>query len=120
MPVSAGLAQLTREADPGAQTFAIVRSASGSFPKVVSSGAESGFDELGFRTVLLREYQPAVADFAQVLGQVEVARPDVLLAVGRIENDLLLAQQLVRRGLSLGVAAVVASPIQQFRDALQQ
>jgi branched-chain amino acid transport system substrate-binding protein len=73
---------------------------------------------LGFKTVLLREYAPAIADFSEILDEVEQARPDVLLGVGRIQNDLLLARQLAQRRLPLGAAAVVAAPIQQFQDAL--
>ena len=44
--------------------------------------------------------------------------PDLLLCVGRIQNDLLFAAQLAQRTQRLKAAAVVAAPIQQFRDTL--
>ena len=45
-------------------------------------------------------------------------RPDILLAVGRIHNDLELAQALAAARPVIGVVAVVAAPIQQFHDVL--
>lgn len=113
-----GLGALVKEVSPRAETLAIVRSSSGSFPKAVSEGAENSAVGLGFRVVQRREYSPHESDFSEVLAEVERARPDVLLAVGRIQNDLALARQITQRNLSLGTAAVVAAAIQQFQDAL--
>lgn len=115
----AGLSQLVREADPKANKLAILRASSGEFPKAVSSGMERRALALGFRTVLLREYDPSIADFSEILDSVAQARPDVLVAVGRIQNDLLLARQLAQRRPPLGAVAVVAAPIQQFQDMLR-
>lgn len=114
----AGLAQLVREAAPDTETLAIIRASSGAFPRAVSSGAEDRAVGLGFKTVLLREYDPAITDFSEILDQVEQARPDILLGIGRIQNDLLLSRQIVQRRLSLGAVAVVAAPIQQFQNVL--
>jgi len=114
----AGLAQLVREAAPDAETLAIVRASSGAFPRMVSSGAELRAVGLGFKTVLLREYDPATTDFSEMLDEVEQARPDILLGVGRIQNDLRLSQQIVQRSLPVGAVTMVAAPIQQFQDTL--
>jgi branched-chain amino acid transport system substrate-binding protein len=114
----AGLLPLVREAAPEATTLAVVRASTGEFPRAVSAGVESQAAALGFHTVLELEYPPATADFSSVLDAVARARPDVLVAVGRIHHDLALARQLVSRRLPLTAAAVVAAPIQQFRDAL--
>jgi branched-chain amino acid transport system substrate-binding protein len=109
---------LVREVAPDAERLAVVRASSGDFPRAVSSGAEGRAVGLGFKRVLLREYNPATTDFSGTLDEVEQARPDILLGVGRIQNDLLLSRQIVQRRLSLGAVAVVAAPIQQFQDAL--
>jgi branched-chain amino acid transport system substrate-binding protein len=114
----AGLSQMAREVAPETDTLAIVRSSSGSFPKVVSDGAEQTAGELGFKVVLRRDYPQETTDFSSVIDEVAQAQPDILLAVGRIQNDLALARQMAHRRLSLGVAAVVAAPVQQFQDAL--
>jgi len=113
-----GLPSLVRNCAPDAGTLAIVRTVSGAFPRVVSSGLEGEAVRQGFETVMLNEYDPGITDFSSILDAVEQAQPDVLVAVGRIYHDLLFAQQLSERRFPLGVAAVVAAPIQQFSDAL--
>jgi branched-chain amino acid transport system substrate-binding protein len=113
-----GLSPLVLEAHPEAGSLAIVRAATGSFPKLVSDVVARRAAESGFSTVLIQEYDPAIADFSSIIDRLLDARPDLLLAVGRIQNDLLLARQLAQRRPALGVAAVVAAPIQQFHDAL--
>ncbi len=113
-----GLLPLVREAAPQATRLAVVRATTGEFPREVSAGAERRAAALGFHGVLQLEYPPATTDFAGVLEAVAQARPDVLVAVGRIHHDLALARLLASSRLPLTVAAVVAAPIQQFRDAL--
>ena len=113
-----GLPQLVLESRPEARSLAIVRAATGSFPKMVSDVVVGRAADLGFRTVLIEEHDPAIGDFSSTIDRLQDARPDLLLAVGRIENDLLLARQLVQRRPYFGVAALVAAPIQQFHDAL--
>ena len=120
-PASRYLAEwlaLIRGADPNADSLAIVRASTGAFTKAVTSTVESQAARLGFRISLLREFEPSINDFSAVLDEVERVRPDLLLGVGRIQNDLLLAGQLGRRELGLKGVAVVAAPIQQFRDHL--
>ena len=109
---------LVRGADPNADSLAIVRASTGAFPKAVVATVESQAGQLGVRISLLREFEPFINDFNAVLDEVERVRPDLLLGVGRIQNDLLLAGQLARRELGLKGVAVVAAPIQQFRDHL--
>ena len=122
----AALPGLVRRAAPSARTFAIVRCSVGAFPRQVSDGLEREALALGFEKTLHHEYPPDTADFSDVLDLVERAKPDLLLAVGRIRHDITLAGQLAqrrrsgnRKGRAMpGVAAVVATPIEQFRDAL--
>jgi len=109
---------LVRATDPNAQYVAILRASTGVFPKAVTSEVESQADQLGFEIRLLREFEPSIDDFTALLDEVERARPDLLLGVGRIQNDLRLAGQLVERDFGLKGVAVVAAPIQQFRDRL--
>ncbi|MFQ6030908.1 MAG: ABC transporter substrate-binding protein, partial [Dehalococcoidia bacterium] len=113
-----GLPYLVRRVDANAEKLAVVRAATGAFPKAVSSGVERHAADLGFQKVVHREYDPETEDFSDILDQVERKRPDLLLAVGRIQNDLALAEQLAQRCGPLGAAAVVATPIQQFQEAL--
>lgn len=113
-----GLLPSVRQADQEAKTLGIVRACPGEFPRVVSQPLERTCKALGFQLTLLREYPPSTVDFRNILEEVQGIRPDVLVAVGRIHNDLELARRLARRRPSLRAVAVVAAPIQQFREAL--
>ena len=114
----AGLPPLVRQSDPTACRQAIIRAATGAFPQAVSDGMEKQALAMDFELVIKREFDPAITDFAHILDAVEQARPDLLLGVGRIQNDLLLAKQIAQRGCSFGAVAVVAAPIQQFKTHL--
>ena len=115
----AGLPFLVRQSDPKACRLAIIRAATGAFPQAVSDGMEKQALATGFELVMKRDFDPAITDFTDILDAVEQARPDLLLGVGRIQNDLLLARQITERGLRFGAVAVVAAPIQQFKTHLR-
>jgi branched-chain amino acid transport system substrate-binding protein len=74
--------------------------------------------DLGFQVVLVREFPPGIRDFGEMLDAVDRLRPDLLLGVGRIQNDLLLAQQIAERRPGVKAVAVVAAPLTQFLAAL--
>jgi branched-chain amino acid transport system substrate-binding protein len=107
-----------RVADSNADSLAILRASTGAFPKAVTSGVENQASQLGFKIKLVREFDASIDDFSALLDEVEQAGPDLLLGVGRIQNDLLLASQSAQRELGLKGVAVVATPIQRFRDQL--
>ena len=113
-----GLLPLVREADGKARTLAVVRSGSGAFPRMVSGGAERKAEELGFETALVREYEPDNPDWDSIIAELATLKPDVLVAVGRIQNDLEFARRLAASRPGIGAVAAVAAGIQQFRDAL--
>ena len=114
----AGLLPMVREKDRHAATLAILRASSGEFPRAVTSGVERSAKELGFQVSLHIEYDTSQTDFGEIVGLVQRALPHVLVAVGRIDNDLALARELANRSPAIGAVAVAATPIQQFRDAL--
>ena len=113
-----GLLPAVREVEPGASTLAIVRAATGAFPRDVASGVEQSAAIHGFHTVLSTEFQPDETDFEDVIREVHRAAPDVLVAVGRFQNDLILAEKLAKTRPSLGAVALVAAGIDAFRDRL--
>jgi len=112
-----GLLPLVRQANPKATKVAIIRAASGQFPRAVSSGVQRVASELGCDVSLWGYRQPVTA-FTELLNRVEALRPDVLLGVGRMQDDLLLGGELAGRRLELGTAVLVAAGIQPFRDVL--
>ena len=114
----AGLLPAVRQVSPAASTLAIVRAATGAFPADVCSGVERAAAALDFRCVLRREFDARNPDFADFVAEVQRAAPDLLVAVGRLENDLLLARQLIETGARPPFAALVAAGVQRFQDEL--
>ena len=113
-----GLLPLVREADPQATTVGLLQAYPGTFPRMVTTEVQRQADLLGFEVAYTRRYPSSIADFSGIVDEIREIGPQVLVAVGRISNDLEFAQQLVRRPLNLRAVAVVAAPIQQFQEAL--
>ena len=113
-----GLLDCVRQADPSAESIALLRAETGAFPRDVCRGVEKRAASLGFRCVLSRQFDAAAGDCSPLIEAVKAARPDVLVAVGRFQNDLLFAQQLADSHAGAGVAAVVAAGVQQFQERL--
>ena len=111
---------LARQANPEANTLAIVRIDTGSFARMVARGVAAAAHRLGFTTALELRYRPTQANFGEIARAIGQREPDLLVAVGRIRHDIALAQALA--GLQprprIGLAAVVATPIAEFADAL--
>ena len=113
-----GVLDLVRETDPEARKVAILRSARGAFPPAVASGVESHATESGFEIVLSRQYPPNTSDFSPYLREIEDVKPDIILGVGRIQDDLALASQLVSRSVQARATALVAAGISEFGESL--
>ena len=113
-----GVIDLVKERDPAARKVAILHSNRGSFPVAVASGAESYALEKGFQVVLNRQYPPGTADFSPLLREMEQSRPDVIIGVGRIQDDLILARQMVDWPIRAKTIALVAAGIRQFKESL--
>jgi len=113
-----GLLPLVRQADPDATTVALARASTGEFPKAVCSGVADAAEELGFKTVLTTEFAASTGDFSAVVADIKAAQPEVIVVVGRIQNDLLLARRLAESGVNAGMVVAVAAGIQAFQDDL--
>ena len=114
----AGLLPLVRETDANARTVGIIRASRGAFPKAVTSAVERGAKTWDFKLDSLWEYDPEINDFGGLAAAAAGRRPDVLVAVGRIANDLALARHLADHSPAFKAVAVVAAAIDQFRQAL--
>ena len=113
-----GVIDLVKEIDPGARRVAVLHSSKGSFPVAVASGVESYALEQGFQIIFKRQYYPPVVDFSPLLRELEEIEPDIILGVGRIQDDLLLARQLVESQVRVKAIALVSAGIGQFKESL--
>ena len=113
-----GVIDLVKEKAPGADRVAVLHSGRGSFPVAVASGVESYAVQQGFRIVYKGQYRPPIDDFSTFLQEIEKEKPDIILAVGRIQDDMLLARQMVHKGVRAKAVAMVAPGIAQFGEEL--
>ena len=113
-----GVLDLVKDRGTAARTVAIVHSARGSFPAAVASGAESYAAEAGFQVEFKAQYSSPAFDFPAILQALLEREPDTILGVGRIEDDILLAKEMVRSGVRVGGIALVAAGIGRFGEAL--
>jgi len=113
-----GLLEAVRLACPEANSLATVRASQGAFPREVCFGVENQAMVLGFQTVNSLQFDTLSKDFSEVLAAVDDAKPDVVVAVGRIQNDLEFARQLADSQVALGAVVVVAAGVQQFAEHL--
>ena len=114
----AGLLPAVLEICPAASTVGIVRAATGTFPRDVASGVERSLVESGFRNVLSLKFDAAADDFRGVVEAICEDTPDVLVVVGRFQNDLRIADLLATVEPELGAVAVVAAGVDVFRERL--
>ena len=113
-----GVLEMVRQRCPSAGKVAIVHSTAGAFPKDVASGAAEHSRALGFDTVCAHPYGAGTKDFGPILSRLNRDRPDVVLAVGRIEDDIRFAQQFVESDASVPAVALIVTPLALFKDAL--
>ena len=113
-----GLMDLLLERDPRPRTVAILHSARGTFPSAVASGLETAVLGRGSRVVLKRAYQVPVEDFSVLLDEVEETAPDLVVGVGRIQDDLTLARQMAERELAAEAITLVAAGVAEFGEEL--
>jgi len=113
-----GILEMVKALDPSSSRVALLHGSSGTFPRAVISGAEVYAKENGLRVILKAPYPPTLAGFASLVARVAASRPDVILGVGRTEDDLRLACQLRTQRVGARVMGLVATPIQLFGQNL--
>ena len=127
-----GLLPAVREIRPAASTLAIIRAATGEFPRAVAAGVQQSADALGFRITLSRQFnpQPPAApdepdipqtldhELAQIIREICQSPPDVLVIAGRFQQDLRLAELLAQSAPPLTAVAVIAAGVDAFRERL--
>ena len=76
---------------------AIASSRAGAFPREVAAGATAYCRDQGTEEVLAYEYPAGASDFGPILRRIGRHKPDLVLGVGRIEDDIRFAAS-ARRG----------------------
>ena len=114
----AGLLPAVREACPEAATVAVARASTGAFPRDVIRGLKATAEQLEFRIVQSLQFDAETYDFGEIADALCNARPDVVVAAGRFQNDLSLGCLLAERATPTGAVALVAAGVDAFRERL--
>ena len=113
-----GVIDLLQETDPGPRRVAILHSSRGSFSPAVASGVERYAEEQGFQIAFKGPYHPPTSDFSPLLDEIRRREPDLIIGVGRIQDDLLLGRQIVQERVRAQAIVLVAAGIHQFGEEL--
>ena len=113
-----GVIDAVLDADPALQRVAILHGTTGAFPRDVAAGAVEHCQARGITEAYSIAYAPDTDDFTALLQSLQAEPPEMLLGVGRIEDDLRLAAQLTGVDLPLKAAGLIVSPLQHFYATL--
>jgi branched-chain amino acid transport system substrate-binding protein len=110
--------ELLRQRAPTVRRVALVGEAQGSFAPSVLAGAAAWVQQAGWELVLQAPYPRAPAPFEPLVQQLHMAKPDIVLGVGRSQADLAFAQACRTQHLQAPVLGLVATPLQRFQETL--
>jgi branched-chain amino acid transport system substrate-binding protein len=113
-----GLIDAVVDSYPALQRVAILHGTTGAFPRDVAAGAAQHCQERRIADVQSIAYAPDTDDFTPLLHALQADPPELLLGVGRIEDDLRLAAQLADIGLPCKAVGLIVTPLQQFQTTL--
>jgi branched-chain amino acid transport system substrate-binding protein len=113
-----GVIAAIRQRHPAAARLAVVHTTAGTFATEVACGAQQYGQQHGFAAVRSYQYPAETRDFMPLLHQIGQDNSEVLLGVGRMEDDIRLAVQLRQAGLPLTAVGLIATPMAVFRDTL--
>ncbi len=114
---SFGILDCIRNADPNAGRIAAFSAENSGFSTRVTSGARQYGERLGFD---VREYKfiSGTHDFTRYIGDLSSYNPDLILGMGRAEDDIALAKYLLKEGVYSKSAAYIVASIKLFKNEL--
>jgi len=112
---SRGIIALVREKDPAARRIASFSAFDSGFSRSVARGVDRYGAEHGFE-VKRFEFRTGREDFSELLPSAMDYEPDVIIGMGRANDDLLLAGKIIETGAKPRAAALAAASISLFRE----
>jgi len=110
-----GIIRLVRSRDPGAHRIAAFCARDSGFSRNVTRGAKVSSRENGFEA---REFRFASGseDFSGLVDEALGYSPDLILGMGRAQDDIALARHMIERKVRVKAAAFIAASIKLFVD----
>jgi branched-chain amino acid transport system substrate-binding protein len=98
--------------------IAIIYSDRGKFPRTVALGAAEHAERLGISQIDMLRYDPSDESFQSTINSTRIYNADLILGVGRQEDDIALAKTWVGANYPTHKIALIATPTQKFIQEL--
>lgn len=113
-----GVIDFTLKTNKTIGNIAIIYSDRGKFPRTVASGAAEHAQRLGISQIHMLRYDPACESIQAVINSTQIYNADLILGVGRQEDDIALAKILMDSNFPTHKIALIATPTQKFKQEL--
>ncbi|MDA2918862.1 amino acid ABC transporter substrate-binding protein [Desulfobacterota bacterium AH_259_B03_O07] len=110
-----GILEMVRKIDGSARRIAIFKAEDSGFSKNVADGAKSYGQQNGF-DVGEYSYLSGRSDFSALLGLAKDNEPDIILGVGRADDDLSLAKQIIEQKIDVKAVGLVVAALKLFKE----
>jgi branched-chain amino acid transport system substrate-binding protein len=110
---------LIKSLDSAARRVALFSAKTG-FATDMAAGAVNWLKREGWTLTTHQTYRSGIGDFRPLLAPIKDDPPDVFLSVGRVEDDILLAQQLRQLKPKVKAAGLVVAAISRFKAVLHE
>jgi len=111
-----GIIEMISKIDKSARSIALFRAEDSGFAASVAEGAKACGEVKGFE-VAEYKYLSGTNDFTSLLKLAKENEPDLILGAGRMEDDLLLAKQVLRYKIEAKAIGLVVAGIKLFHEA---
>ena len=112
---SFGIIDAVRKVDPSAKRIATFSAENSGFSTRVANGAKLYGEKLGF-DVKEFKFVSGTKDFSGLLDPLKHYEPDLILTMGRAEDDLALAKEIMEQGIYSKAAGFIVASIKLFKD----
>lgn len=110
-----GILRLIRDTDSEAQKVALLSAIDSGFSQNIAAGAKLHAKELGFE-VRDFTFTSGERDLRVIIEDVKKYNPDLILGIGRAEDDMAVAKELEWQGVKPKAAGLVVASIKLFRE----
>ena len=110
------LPQFVKRRDPGARRVSVLHAKAGSFAAYVAAGVADGAKRAGFDVVRLIPFDSPIRDAQPLIEQALAADPDLLVGVGRFEDDVAIVRSRNLLGTVKTLACVGAGLEAFYRE----
>jgi len=112
-----GILEMVGAIDESARRIAIFRAQDSGFSSNVTRGVESFAEEKGL-DLYEYSYFSGSSEISGLIKEAKEKDPDLILGVGRAEDDLLLAREIIQQKMNVKAVGLVVAALKLFNETL--